>query len=153
MFPAAFDYRSPASLDEALAVLAERGDDAKVMAGGQSLIPLLKLRFAQPALVLDIGRLPNLNAVTRHDGNMIIGALVRHVDIERDRDLTRAVPLLAEAAHWIADPLGRNRGTVGGSVCHADPAGDGGSGMCALDAGVVAWPSACPREVHGAGRH
>ncbi len=112
MFPAAFDYRSPASLDEALAVLAERGDDAKVMAGGQSLIPLLKLRFAQPALVLDIGRLPNLNAVTRHDGNMIIGALVRHVDIERDRDLTRAVPLLAEAAHWIADPLVRNRGTV-----------------------------------------
>ena len=134
MFPAAFDYRSPASLDEALAVLAERGDDAKVMAGGQSLIPLLKLRFAQPALVLDIGRLPNLNAVTRHDGNMIIGALVRHVDIERDRDLTRAVPLLAEAAHWIADPLVRNRGTVVGSVCHADPSGDWGSVMLALNA-------------------
>jgi len=138
MFPAAFDYRSPASLDEALAVLAERGDDAKVMAGGQSLIPLLKLRFAQPALVLDIGRLPNLNAVTRHDGNMIIGALVRHVDIEHDRDLTKAVPLLAEAAHWIADPLVRNRGTVVGSVCHADPSGDWGSVMLALNAEVVA---------------
>ncbi len=147
MFPAAFDYRSPASLDEALAVLAERGDDAKVMAGGQSLIPLLKLRFAQPALVLDIGRLPNLNAVTRHDGNMIIGALVRHVDIERDRDLTRAVPLLAEAAHWIADPLVRNRGTVVGSVCHADPSGDWGSVMLALNAEVVARSKSGEREI------
>ena len=147
MFPAAFDYRSPASLDEALAVLAERGDDAKVMAGGQSLIPLLKLRFAQPALVLDIGRLPNLNAVTRHDGNMIIGALVRHVDIERDRDLTRAVPLLAEAAHWIADPLVRNRGTVVGSVCHADPSGDWGSVMLALNAEVVARSKSGERKI------
>jgi aerobic carbon-monoxide dehydrogenase medium subunit len=147
MFPAAFDYRSPASLDEALAVLAERGDDAKVMAGGQSLIPLLKLRFAQPALVLDIGRLPNLNVVTRHDGNMIIGALVRHVDIERDRDLTRAVPLLAEAAHWIADPLVRNRGTVVGSVCHADPSGDWGSVMLALNAEVVARSKSGERKI------
>src|SRR2546425_4041238 len=112
MFPAAFDYRAPSSLAEAVDILRQRGEEAKVMAGGQSLIPLLKLRFAQPALVLDIGRLPNLNAVTRHDGNMIIGALVRHVDIERDRDLTRAGPLLAQAAHSIAHPLVRNPGTA-----------------------------------------
>ncbi len=138
MFPAAFDYRAPTTLDEALAVLAERGDDAKVMAGGQSLIPLLKLRFAQPALVLDIGRLPKLNVVTRQDGRLSIGALVRHVDVERDGNLAKTLPLLAEAAHWIADPLVRNRGTVAGSVCHADPSGDWGSVMLALGAEVVA---------------
>jgi carbon-monoxide dehydrogenase medium subunit len=138
MFPAAFDYRAPTTLDEALAVLAERGDDAKVMAGGQSLIPLLKLRFAQPALVLDIGRLPNLNVVSRQDGHLSIGALVRHVDVERNSGMAGAVPLLAEAAHWIADPLVRNRGTVVGSVCHADPSGDWGSVMLALGAEVIA---------------
>jgi carbon-monoxide dehydrogenase medium subunit len=138
MFPAAFDYRSPTSLEDALATLAERGDDAKVMAGGQSLIPLLKLRFAQPALVLDIGRLPNLNVVSRRDGRVSIGALVRHVDVERDRTLAESAPIMGEAAHWIADPLVRNRGTVVGSVCHADPSGDWGAVMLALNAEVVA---------------
>ena len=147
MFPAAFDYRSPASLDEALGLLAERGDDAKVMAGGQSLIPLLKLRFAQPALVLDIGRLPNLNAITQHDGHLVIGALVRHVDVERDASAAKTVPLLVEAAHWIADPLVRNRGTVVGSVCHADPAGDWGSVMLALGAEVVAQSKSGRRTI------
>src|ERR1700682_5446644 len=132
MFPAAFDYRSPASLDEALGVLAERGDDAKVMAGGQSLIPLLKLRFSQPPLVLDIGRLPGMTDITRENGHVRIGALVRHVDVERSADLAKLVPLMVEAVHWIADPLVRNRGTVGGWVCHADPSGDWGSIMLAL---------------------
>src|SRR2546427_10075894 len=134
MFPAAFDYLAPTTLGEALDILAERGDDAKVMAGGQSLIPLLKLRFAQPALVLDIGRLPNLNVVSRNDSRLIIGALVRHVDVERDRTLADNAPIMAEAAHWIADPLVRNRGTLVGSVCHADPAGDWGAAMLALNA-------------------
>jgi carbon-monoxide dehydrogenase medium subunit len=147
MFPAAFDYRAPASLTEALDVLKERGDDAKVMAGGQSLIPLLKLRFAQPALVLDIGRLPNLNVIARHDGHLSIGALVRHVDVERDGDLAKKAPLMAEAAHWIADPLVRNRGTVVGSVCHADPAGDWGSVMLALGAEVVAQSRSGERTI------
>lgn len=147
MFPAAFDYRSPASLDEALGLLAERGDDAKVMAGGQSLIPLLKLRFAQPALVLDIGRLPNLNVISRQDGHLTIGALVRHVDVERNAGMAKQIPLLAEAAHWIADPLVRNRGTVVGSVCHADPSGDWGSVMLALDAEVVARSKSGERTI------
>jgi carbon-monoxide dehydrogenase medium subunit len=138
MFPAAFDYRSPASLDEALGLLAERGDDAKVMAGGQSLIPLLKLRFAQPQLVLDIGRLPSMNGIKRENGHVRVGALVRHVDVERSEDLAKLVPLMVEAVRWIADPLVRNRGTVAGSVCHADPSGDWGSIMLALDAEVVA---------------
>src|SRR3982074_2101476 len=100
MFPAAFDYRCPASLDEALGILAQRGDDAKVMAGGQSLIPLLKLRFAQPQLVLDIGRLPGLSEIKREDGHIRIGALVRHVDLERSTELARHLPLMVEDVHW-----------------------------------------------------
>jgi len=138
MFPAAFDYRAPVSLDEALGLLAEQGDAAKVMAGGQSLIPLLRLRFAQPALVIDIGRLPSMAEITRDDGHIRIGALVRHVDIERSTELAKHLPLMVEAVHWIADPLVRNRGTVVGSVCHADPSGDWGSIMLALNADVVA---------------
>ncbi len=151
MFPAAFDYGAPTTLAEALAVLKERGDDAKVMAGGQSLIPLLKLRFAQPALVLDIGRLPAMNEVARHDGHLSVGALVRHVDVERDSELAKTFPILGEAAHWIADPLVRNRGTVVGSVCHADPSGDWGSVMLALGAEVVARSESGERVIPVAG--
>ena len=148
MFPAAFDYRAPASLAEAVDILRDRGDEAKVMAGGQSLIPLLKLRFAQPGLVVDIGRLPNLAGVTRQDGHVHIGALTRHVDIELDRELKALVPIMPEAAHWIADPLIRNRGTVGGSICHADPAGDWGSVMLALNADFVAHSQSGDRVIH-----
>jgi len=138
MFPAAFDYSAPTTLSEALSTLQQRGDDAKVMAGGQSLIPLLKLRFAQPQLILDIGRIQGLNGIKRDDGHVSIGALARHVDIERSKELAKLVPLMVEAVHWIADPLVRNRGTLVGSVCHADPSGDWGSIMLALNAEVVA---------------
>ena len=93
MFPAAFDYRAPASLQEALSILKERGDDAKVMAGGQSLIPLLKLRFARPELVVDIGRLPSMNNVMRRGGHTAIGALVRHVDVENSKELASSAPM------------------------------------------------------------
>jgi carbon-monoxide dehydrogenase medium subunit len=151
MLPAAFDYRAPTTLAEALDVLKERGDDAKVLAGGMSLIPLLKLRFAQPSLVLDIGRLPAMNRVARQDGHVSIGALVRHVDIEHDRELAKALPILAEAVHWIADPLVRNRGTLVGSVCHADPAGDWGSVMLALGAELVAHSASGERVIPVAG--
>src|ERR1700686_1697812 len=147
MFPAAFDYQSPATLDEALGLLAERGDDAKGMGGGQSLIPLLKLRFSQPALVLDIGRLPGLKDIKRDDGHVRIGALVRHVDVERSKELPNLVPLMVEAVHWIADPLVRNRGTVVGSVCHADPSGDWGSIMLALNAELVAQSKSGERVI------
>src|ERR1700687_2216359 len=118
MFPAAFDYRSPSTLDEALAVLAERGDDAKVMAGGQSLIPLLKLRFSQPALIVDIGRISGLAEIKRDDGHVKIGALARHVDIERSKELAKLVPLMVEGVHWIAHPLVRDRRTPVGGGCH-----------------------------------
>jgi carbon-monoxide dehydrogenase medium subunit len=138
VFPAAFDYRAPATLDEALAVLAELGDEAKVMAGGQSLIPLLKLRFASPAVVVDIGRLPGLKGVTSDGTTIRIGALTRHVDIERGAEIRALCPILAETAPQISDPLVRNLGTVGGSIAHADPSGDWGSVMIALNAQLVA---------------
>jgi carbon-monoxide dehydrogenase medium subunit len=147
MYPAAFDYQAPSTLAEALSTLAERGDDVKVMAGGQSLIPLLKLRFSQPALVLDIGRLYGLKDIKRDDGHVRIGALVRHVDVERSKELAQLVPLMVEAVHWIADPLVRNRGTVVGSVCHADPSGDWGSIMLALNAELVAQSKSGERVI------
>ncbi|HSS62149.1 MAG TPA: xanthine dehydrogenase family protein subunit M [Candidatus Limnocylindrales bacterium] len=151
MFPAAFDYRAPASLDEALSLLQQHGDEAKVMAGGQSLIPLLKLRFSRPEVVVDIGRLPALNTVKRQDGHLAIGALVRHVDVERSKDLAASAPMLGEAAHWIADPLVRNRGTLVGSLCHADPSGDWGSVMLAFGADVVARSHGGERVLHADG--
>lgn len=138
MVPAAFDYRAPASVAEALTLLREHGDDAKVMAGGQSLIPLLKLRFASPALVVDIGRIPGLSGIEADAATLRIGARTRHVDLERDTSLDSVCPILREAARQISDPLVRNLGTVGGSLCHADPAGDWGSVMLALDAQFVA---------------
>ncbi|HEV2036087.1 MAG TPA: xanthine dehydrogenase family protein subunit M [Candidatus Dormibacteraeota bacterium] len=147
MFPAAFDYAAPTTLVEALALLKQRGDDAKIMAGGQSLIPLLKLRFAQPALVVDIGRLPSMAGIGRENGHLSIGALARHVDIERNPDLPKLCPILVEAVHWISDPLVRNRGTVVGSVCHADPSGDWGSVMLALGASVVAKSASGERVI------
>lgn len=147
MFPAAFDYRAPTSLDEALAVLKERGDEAKVMAGGQSLIPLLKLRFTRPELLVDIGRISGLKNVRRQNGHLAIGALVRHVDIERNAEVRAGAPMMAEAARWIADPLVRNRGTLVGSVCHADPAGDWGSVVLAFGADLVARSAAGERVI------
>ena len=138
MFPAAFDYRAPTSLGEVIDLLGQHGDEAKVMAGGQSLIPLLKLRLASPALVLDLGRIPSLDGASRDASTLRIGARTRHVDIERDDSLRDACRLMTEAAPQISDPLVRNLGTVGGSLCHADPAGDWGSVMLALDAELVA---------------
>jgi carbon-monoxide dehydrogenase medium subunit len=147
MFPAAFDYSAPTTLAEALSILAQRGDDAKVMAGGQSLIPLLKLRFSQPQLIVDIGRLPGMAEIKRDDGHVRIGALARHVDIERSKELAKLIPLMVEAVHWIADPLVRNRGTLVGSVCHADPSGDWGSIMLALNAELIAQSSKGERVI------
>ncbi|TMC11630.1 MAG: xanthine dehydrogenase family protein subunit M [Chloroflexi bacterium] len=138
MVPAAFDYRAPASLAEALEALREHGDEAKVVAGGQSLIPLLKLRLALPAVVVDIGRVPGLAGIAAGGETLRVGALTRHVDVERDAGLDACCPILRAAAPRIADPLVRNRGTIGGSLCHADPAGDWGAVVLALDARLVA---------------
>src|SRR5262252_8286335 len=119
MVPAAFDYRAPTSLGEVLDLLGQQGDEAKVMAGGQSLIPLLKLRLASPAVVVDLGRIPELAGVSREAGTLRVGARTRHVDVERDASMPGTCRLLSEAAPLISDPLVRNRGTLGGSLCHA----------------------------------
>lgn len=136
MYPARFRYEAPASLDEALDLLRTYGDDAKVLAGGQSLIPMVKLRFATPELLVDINGLPGLG-YHRTEGDLLVGALCRHVHLESSSALDRW-PLVASAAPLIADPIVRNRGTLVGSVCHADPQGDWASVMLALDGEIVA---------------
>lgn len=150
MFPGAFDYRAPSSLEEAVGLLRQHGDDAKVMSGGQSLLPLLKLRLASPALVIDIGRVPGLVGIESRGGGLRIGARTRHVDIERSGALRSLFPILLDAAPQIADPLVRNAGTVGGSICHADPAGDWGSVMLVLGADMVATSAAGERVIPAA---
>jgi carbon-monoxide dehydrogenase medium subunit len=139
MFPSRFRYEAPRSLDEAVALLRDGGDDAKVLAGGQSLVPMMKLRFASPALLIDINNLPGL-AYHRADadGSLRVGALCRHADLEFSELLKGTQPTMAAAAPMVADPLVRNRGTLVGSLCHADPQGDWASVMLALGASVIA---------------
>ncbi|MDQ3771418.1 MAG: xanthine dehydrogenase family protein subunit M [Actinomycetota bacterium] len=147
MFPSSFDYAAPESLDEVLTLLAERQDEAKVLAGGQSLIPLMKLRFAAPALIVDINRVPGLDGVEENGSQLRIGALVRNSELERNELLKRRYPAMAAAAPLISDPIVRNLGTLGGSLAHADPAGDWGSVMLALGAEVVARSSSGERVI------
>jgi carbon-monoxide dehydrogenase medium subunit len=137
MFPARFHYTAPTTLAEVLDALREHGEDAKLLAGGQSLIPLLKLRFAAPQLVVDLNRTPGLGDIEANGGGLRIGALARHNQIDRAGLAARGYGVIAEAAPQIADPLVRNLGTVGGSLCHADPQGDWASVMLALRAEVV----------------
>lgn len=130
MKPPPFDYVAPGSLDEALEVLADRGTDGKLLAGGQSLVPLLNFRLAQPAILIDLNRLDELAYVGSSEpegsgsGTLKVGAMTRQRTLERDPAVARRAPLLAEALPWIAHPQIRNRGTVGGSLAHADPAGE-----------------------------
>jgi carbon-monoxide dehydrogenase medium subunit len=138
MYPAAFEYVAPTGLDEVLDILAERGDEAKVLAGGQSLIPLMKLRFAQPPMLVDINRVPGLDFVDASNGYLRIGALVRHNAIVRSDVVKRTNYTVAHAASWVSDPLVRNLGTVCGSLAHADPKGDWAAVMLACGAEVVA---------------
>jgi aerobic carbon-monoxide dehydrogenase medium subunit len=134
MIPVAFDYVRPATLDEALGLLARHGEDAKVLAGGHSLIPAMKLRLSQPKVVVDIGRIGNLRSISELDGKIAIGALTTHYEIESSDLLARSCPLLREVAGEIGDVQVRNKGTIGGSCVHADPAGDWPAAMLALDA-------------------
>jgi carbon-monoxide dehydrogenase medium subunit len=137
MIPAKFDYEVAESVEHASELLGSRSD-AKLLAGGHSLLPLMKLRFAQPELLVDIGRLSELSYV-REDGDRIaIGALTRHHDLVNDELLREACPLVADVAAEIGDPQVRHRGTIGGSVAHADPAGDLGTVLVVLEAELVA---------------
>jgi aerobic carbon-monoxide dehydrogenase medium subunit len=139
MYPTRFRYEAPRSLDEAIALLHEGGEDAKVLAGGQSLVPLMKLRFASPELLVDINNLPGLDYHRQDpDGTLHVGALCRHATLERSSLLDASQPTMRAAAPLIADPLVRNRGTLVGSLCHADPQGDWASVVTALGGAVVA---------------
>jgi aerobic carbon-monoxide dehydrogenase medium subunit len=146
MLPSRFEYHRPDSLEEALQLLAEHGEEAKILAGGQSLIPVMKLRLAAPAHLIDIGRL-GMDSIAEADGHLAIGALARHRDLERSDLLKARYPVMAAAAPQISDPIVRNLGTIGGSLCHADPAGDWGSVMLALQASVVLRSGRGEREL------
>jgi carbon-monoxide dehydrogenase medium subunit len=147
MLPPRFEYHRPGSLDEALQLLSQYGDDAKVLAGGQSLIPLLKLRLAAPGHLIDINRIAGLDGIEERDGSLRIGALTRHHALETSELISSRYPTIAAAAPMIADPIVRNSGTIGGSLAHADPAGDLGSVMLSLGASVVATGSSGEREI------
>lgn len=147
MYPPRFDYSSPDSLDEALARLGELGDEGRVLAGGQSLIPMMKLRLAAPSHLVDINRLSDLAYIRRENGHLAIGALARHADIVASAEVGAASSAMADAAPWIADPLVRNRGTLVGSMAHCDPEGDWNSVMLALGATVVATSTGGEREI------
>ena len=137
MIPASFAYARPDSLDEAIALLAEHGDDAKVLAGGHSLLPLMKLRLATPSVLVDVGRLADLSYVRDADDELAIGGLTRHHDVEHDALVRRHVPILSAAAGEVGDPQVRHRGTLGGSLAHGDPASDLPAVVLALRGRVV----------------
>ncbi|MGD1218742.1 xanthine dehydrogenase family protein subunit M [Streptomyces krungchingensis] len=138
MIPPAFEYTRPTSVDEAVRTLADAGEDAKVLAGGQSLLPLLRLRLAFPELVVDVGRIPELRGIREDEGTLVIGAMTTHHEVVRDPRVRRHAGLLAAATATVADPAVRHRGTLGGSLAHADPAGDLPAVILALDATLVA---------------
>jgi len=138
VIPPSFDYVAPRDLGEAVDFLEKQGDDAKILAGGHSLIPLLRFRFANPKYLVDINHISGLDYIHESDGYLHIGSLTRYVDVETSQLIQSKYPALSDAAGHIADPLVRNLGTVGGNVCHSDPANDLPAVMLALGASMVA---------------
>ena len=138
MYPAQFDYHSPASVQEAISLLGRLKDDAKVLAGGHSLLPMMKLRLAQPKHLIDLRKVPGLSGIKEDGGAIAIGALTTHYAVESSSLLKQKCPLLTETAGTIGDPQVRNMGTIGGSLAHADPAADYPAAVIALGAELVA---------------
>jgi carbon-monoxide dehydrogenase medium subunit len=147
MLPARFEYHRPETLEDALALLDQYGEDAKVLSGGMSLIPLMKLRFASFGHLVDVNRIPDLQGIREADGWLQVGGLTRHNEIASSDLVASRYPAMAKAAPMIADPIVRNLGTIGGSLAHADPAGDWGSVMLALGAQVTARSSSGERVI------
>lgn len=137
MIPASFDYVRPTTVDEAIQALADGGDDAKLMAGGQSFIPVLRLRMGDPSLVVDLGGIPELRGVREDGDQIVVGAMTTHHEVTRDDLLNQHVKLISEATKTVADFQVRHRGTLGGALAHADPAGDLAAPTLALDAELV----------------
>jgi len=147
MIPAQFDYQAPTTIDEALSLLAANPDEAKILAGGHSLIPAMKLRLAQPAMLIDIGRIKDLSYI-REDGDQIfIGAMTTHYQLESSTLLQNICPLLPECGAQIGDVQVRNKGTIGGSVAHSDPAGDWPAAILALGAEMIVVGKNGEREI------
>ena len=147
MIPAPFDYVRAESADQAISLVGEHGDEAKFIAGGHSLLPLMKLRLAQPTVLIDIGRLSGLSYIEEHGNEVRIGALTRHMDVENSGVLAEHAPLLAHAASHVGDPQVRHRGTIGGSIAHADPASDLPATTLAMGATYVAKGPNGTREI------
>lgn len=137
MIPSQFDYVAPQTVEEALAALAEHGDDAKVLAGGHSLLPILRLRMNSPEVIVDLGRIPALREVTEDGDTVVVGAMATHDDVRKHPLVMEHAQLLSRTLAEVADPQVRHRGTVGGALVHADPAGDVGTAALALDAEMV----------------
>lgn len=148
MYPPDFEYRRAGTLEEALDLLREYGSDARLLAGGQSLLPLMKLRLARPGVLVDIGRIPDLAGVGRSNGTTTVGAMTTHTELERSEVLQAQLPLVSETAAAVGDRQVRNRGTWGGNLAHADPASDPPATFLALDGvAVAAGPDGNRREI------
>ncbi|MEM8619938.1 MAG: xanthine dehydrogenase family protein subunit M [Actinomycetota bacterium] len=150
MIPAPFDYVRAESAEEAIALVGQHGDESKVIAGGHSLLPLMKLRLAQPSVLIDIGRITDLSYIRDAGDHVAIGALTRHMDVETSDVLREHAPLLAHATSHVGDPQVRHRGTIGGSIAHADPASDLPAVALALGATYVAQGPNGTREIAAA---
>jgi aerobic carbon-monoxide dehydrogenase medium subunit len=150
MIPAAFDYVRAESAEQAIGLIGEYGEDAKFLAGGHSLLPLMKLRLAQPGVIIDIGRITDLSYIRDAGDHIAIGALTRHMDVEKSVVLAEHVPLLAYAAGFVGDSQVRHRGTIGGSIAHADPASDLPATTLALGATYIAQGPAGTRQIPAA---
>ena len=137
MYPASFEYHRASSVADALALMERYGDDAKVLAGGHSLLPIMKLRFASPAHLIDIGRIAALSGISESGGSIVIGAMTRHANVASSAAIARSLPALSDAAAAIGDVQVRNLGTIGGSLAHADPGADMPAVMLALRAQIV----------------
>src|SRR5262249_23932895 len=147
MIPNNFEYFAPKTIEEALMLIDKYGEDCKILSGGHSLIPVLKLRLAAPAVIIDIGRIKELKTIAVDDGAVRIGGGVTHAEIAADAELKRYCHLLCETAAQIGDQQIRNRGTIGGSLTHADPAADWPAAILALDAEIIARSSSGERVI------
>jgi aerobic carbon-monoxide dehydrogenase medium subunit len=150
VIPAKFDYVKPSSVEEAVQALQQGGDDAKILAGGQSLLPVLRLRLAAPSVLIDLGGIAELRGIRDDGDRIVIGAMTPYHDIIRDESVQQHVTLLAQATETVADNQVRHRGTLGGSLAHADPAGDLGAVALALDAELVVAGASGSRTVAAA---
>jgi carbon-monoxide dehydrogenase medium subunit len=150
VIPSQFDYVKPASVDEAVQALIQAGEDAKILAGGQSLLPVLRLRLAAPSVIIDLGGIPELRTISDDGDRVAIGAMAPHHDVMRNELVKQHVALLAQATSTVADPQVRHRGTLGGALAHADPAGDLGAVALALEAEFVIAGTSGTRTVTAA---